>query len=213
MVYDFANLAGGQPTSGRYIISASTLIPNGVTGIGWFIMLNRYPASMNWSLQQQFDATSGLFTPNEPGGTSFPLVRDTWVPIIAAIDLDNDRVDVWYGADLAVENGAWIGNGAQQIACLDLYGGEPTGAGIDGMLLDNIRLEKTGIGMGLVSSPSAVPDGGTLSIDLEAPQAKNGRGFLYIWDVNGTPSATECSTSRWTPAVSGTCPPSVCRLG
>jgi len=188
VVYDFSNLAGGQPTNGTYILTASTLVPTGATGVGWIIMLNQYPNPMNWSLQQNFDASLGQFIPNEPAGTSTPLLFDTWVPVISCIDLTNDRLDIFYGKELCVENGLWKGNGLLQLACLDLYGGEPSPSnGISEMYFDNIRLEKTGPGMGLVSSPSPVSDGGPVTIDLEAPQAKNGRGFLYIWSVNGTP--------------------------
>jgi hypothetical protein len=186
-VYNFVNLPSGQPTSGKYICSARTYIPSSADGTGWFIMLNSYPTPKNWSLQVQFQTATNTVAPVEPAGTTVNLIRDEWVSLVTCIDLDNDRVDVYYGNQTVVENGPWIANGSKQIACVDLYGDEPATPGIKEMYYDNIRLEKTGPGMALGSNPSAVMDGGNLTIELDAPQAKSGRGFLYIWSVNDIP--------------------------
>ena len=88
VVWDFDN-SGGQPTSGTWISSTRTYVPSGANGTGWFIMLNQYPDSKNWSLQIQFDSSSGVVHAAEPGGIDQTLIYDEWVQLITCIDLDN----------------------------------------------------------------------------------------------------------------------------
>lgn len=187
VVYDFSNLPGGQPTSGKWILSARVLVPASADGLGWFIMLNSYPTSKNWSLQVQFDATNGVVHAAEPTGLGdLTLITDEWVSLTVAIDLDNDRVDVWYGPDLLIENGPWIDNGVKRIACVDLFGDVPATPGIKQMFYDNIRIEQvTGPGAQFTTTPAPAIANAPFTVDIEAPQAKNGKVLVYTWTVNG----------------------------
>jgi hypothetical protein len=190
VIYNFDNIKGGQPTSGSYVAYARTWVPDNATGTGWFIMLNRYPALKNWSVQIHFDANNGLVHAAEPVGTDLPLVTGQWMPLITCIDLDNDRVDIFYGSDLLCENQPWIGNGNQQIACIDLYGGEPAGGGITELYYENVSLEKVNAGgpLSLVSSPAPLADGGTITFDIEGPTLPSGTAALALTSISGTPT-------------------------
>jgi hypothetical protein len=182
VVYDFVNLGGGQPTSGTYVAYARVYVPTGSTGVGWFIMLNSYPSPLNWSVQVQFNANTDVVHANEPTGLGdLTLVRDQWMPLVTCIDLDNDRVDIFYGTDLLCKNQPWIVNGSQQIACIDLYGGEPAG-GISELYYENVSLErvKDGGPLALVSDPAPVPDGTNIALNISGPTHQNGTAALIL---------------------------------
>jgi hypothetical protein len=206
LVWDFIN-SGGQPTSGRWIVSTKVMVPtldvNGTpnTGIGWFIMLNQYPVSTNWSVQINFDAFNGQVIPVEPTGTTANLIYDEWVDLVLAINLDSDRVDIYYGTQRIAYNQPWIGTGSAQIAAIDLYGGEPGALGptdgITELFYDNIRMESAGtarMAYALTSQPGPVLDGGAVSLDITAPRLKNQNGMLFVSAVNGVPFSFKLST-------------------
>lgn len=193
VVYDF-NFSIGRPTSGSWVCSADTFVATGASGVGWFIMLNRYTHSgaQDWSLQQQFDANGDLFHPVEPAGTDVPLVRDSWVKFIALIDLDNDRLDVFYNGDQVVDNGIWIDSGDQEIAVIDLYGGEP-GSGITNMYYENMALEEGGPGgaMALSIGTNPLSGGDTINLDIWSPTMPSGLFALFYQSINGSPFVSQ----------------------
>ena len=136
VVYDFTNLSGGRPSSGKWIVTAKTLVPTGTTGIGWHILMNDYPTNLQWSTQIQFNAGTAKV---QDGSRSANLRFGRWVSLVLAIDLDANRYDSWYGDQVLTVNGVWAGSSGQQvIAALDLYGDS---GGLSGMFFDNTRIE------------------------------------------------------------------------
>jgi hypothetical protein len=184
VVYDFANLASGRPTSGVWTASAMTFVPAGATGIGWYILMNDYPTNLQWSVQTTFDATMGKVL---DGAVGRRLIYNRWVEFVVAIDLDNDRYDSWYNGLSVAVNHSWKGTTGQDvIAALDLYG---DAGGLSGMNFDETRLEKTAGGpLMLNATPDPISAGQTLKLSSQSPLLNTGDlGALFTWEVNGTP--------------------------
>jgi hypothetical protein len=184
VVYDFTNLAGGRPTSGKWISSIKAFVPLGTTGIGWYIIMNDYPTNLQWSLQTSFNASTA--TVND-GTRSATLKFGRWVSLVCAIDLDANRYDLWYGDQPITVNGTWASGGSSQqvIAALDLYGDS---GGLSGLYYDNARLE-TGGGGPLVLTSKPNPAGAGLTLDLYSNSPLLGLGdlgVLFNWTVNGS---------------------------
>ena len=120
VVWDFANSAGGRPSSGKWAISVKTYVPTGTTGASWYILLNEYSSPLQYSVQVKFDATAGQVI----DGVNVRGIRlDRWVSLVIAIDLDNDRYDSWYGDLPLAVNRQWsAGTGNTVIAVNDCYG-------------------------------------------------------------------------------------------
>lgn len=198
VVYNFAQLPGGTPgPGGQYAFSIETFVPGGVTGSAWVIMLNRYPVMPDWSIQVQFNASTGQLRDRQGGngGTHYgPLAIqfDTWVTLLVSIDLTRDRVDIFYGNQILLEGATWRTTMDSQtfINALDLYGSEPGGTppGILGMNFDNARLEKRfGEALSLDITPNPAFPGNTLNVYTHGPELANAPAALFTWEVNGLP--------------------------
>jgi len=184
VVYDFANLSGGQPTDGVWSSSAKIYVPSGSTGLAYYILMSSYPTNLQWASQTSFDASLGQVKDGATGGRK--LRYDEWVSIVVAIDLDNDRYDSWYGNKPLIINRKWSGTtGFTDIAALDLYG---DAGGVSGVYWDDTRLEKVSGGpLVLNANPNAVASGANLDIYSESPILNNGDiGALFTWTINGS---------------------------
>jgi len=183
VVYDFTNLSGGRPSSGKWIVTAKSFVPTGTTGIGWHILMNDYPTNLQWSTQIQFNAGTAKV---QDGSRSANLRFGRWVSLVLAIDLDANRYDAWYGDQVLTVNGVWAGSSGQQvIAALDLYG---DAGGLSGLYFDNTRIEGGAGGpLALTSKPNPVASGLTLDLFSNSPLlALNDIGFLFNWSINGS---------------------------
>jgi hypothetical protein len=185
VVYDFVNLAGGRPTSGKWIASAKVFTPSTVSGAGYFIILDSYPSPLHWALQVAFNAPAGkvedAFTRDRRN-----LRFDRWVSLVVAIDLDNDRYDIWYGDKILTENASWTrGSGNLEASVVDLYGD----TGFSGLYYDDVRMEKGAGGPLLLNaSPNPVSAGQTLDVYSHSPVVQPGDlGALLTWSINGAP--------------------------
>jgi hypothetical protein len=118
-------------TEGVWEAKVDTFVPTGMTGDGFFIMLNTFSAPYvsggSWSLQIRFMGASGLVQ-SEWGYETIPLIYDQWVELRAEIDLDTQPdgvLNVWYGGQQFVFNRPWVGNtsltGERRIQCIDLF--------------------------------------------------------------------------------------------
>ncbi|MCC6659875.1 MAG: hypothetical protein IT437_03215 [Phycisphaerales bacterium] len=137
-------------TGGKWIFSAKHYMPATSVGISYFILLNHYPATFNWSLDLGMDNGTQLVTTIEvpdlaqfPGGVQnqVPIVRDQWVDIRCEIDLDagtTGRLDVYYNNQLVTSGIAWAPptGDARHLAALDLYS-----SGCDKVFFDDVKLE------------------------------------------------------------------------
>ncbi|MBD3236289.1 MAG: hypothetical protein GF330_06285 [Candidatus Eisenbacteria bacterium] len=112
-------------TSGCWTFTAWQYIPGTLSGQTYFLLLNTYVAGTdyNWSCQVMFDETG--FMESYPDGAQLPWVPDEWVEIRVEIDLDADLQRFFYDDQLLYEK-SWVdgvsGDGAVNIACVDLYG-------------------------------------------------------------------------------------------
>lgn len=210
VVYDFANLAGGRPTSGVWTASVMTYVSSIATGLGWYIMMNDYPNNLQWSVQTQFDITNLKVL---DGAQGRKLLLNQWVELVVAIDLDNDKYWSWYNGKTVATNRSWKGmTGQDVIAALDLYG---DAGGLSGMNFDDTRLEKTAGGpLMLNANPDPIASGQTINFTSQSPKLGAGDiGMLFTWTINGTPFVTPLlpvsfdATGSWT--MSATVPPGV----
>lgn len=128
-------------TSGQWVYSAMQYIPDGFSGLSYFILLNSYDdagVTNNWSEQLRFDSTIGMVE-SEFETAQLPLITGQWVEIRNEIDLDADMLSVYYGGQLLTTK-VWTegvsGGGALNIAAVDLFGN-----GATEVFYDNISLQ------------------------------------------------------------------------
>lgn len=134
---------------GHWILSTETFVPSDATGTAFIVMLNSYPANLNWSLDLEFNADLGICRDYDSPSSATPLIRGQWVEVFMDIDLDNDRMNVYYGNTHLIVNKSWA-NGASTggqpaVQAIDLYAGEPTQGGTSGMYFDDISIRLAGI--------------------------------------------------------------------
>jgi hypothetical protein len=131
-------------TSGQWIYTAWQYVPSNFAGTSYFIMLNTYSdgGSNNWSVQVQFDSTSGQLLSDNDGAT-LPLITGQWVEIRIEIDLDTD-VQTFYYDDQMLYQKSWAdgvsGGGVANIAAVDLFANNASS-----VFYDNISLNPPGL--------------------------------------------------------------------
>ncbi|MEW6742362.1 MAG: hypothetical protein AB1486_06355 [Planctomycetota bacterium] len=201
VTYDFNNTPpGGRPNTGRWIFSVKTYVSRYETGMGWVILMNQYMPTDgvdNWSMQVSFDATTGLVTFMDfVGNPTLPLIYDQWVTFRAAVDLDNDRMDLFYGDQVLIAGKSWIngvsGGGVPVIAIVDLYGQDTTGMWMDDCSLYQdtaaaALTEADNRAVVLDALPNPAPAGANLAMTTMAPQLAGQAYALFTWSVNGAP--------------------------
>lgn len=135
-------------TSGAWTYSTNIFIPTGNTGDSDFILLNQYnnAGPYQWSVQLQFDSTSGLVfdnletNTNTPsiGSAQLPIIRDTWVPLRVEFNITANTQSSFYNNTL-IYTGTWKRGaaGAQNaLAAVDLFHESGTG----NVFYDNFNL-------------------------------------------------------------------------
>jgi hypothetical protein len=140
-------------TSGKHTMSVYSYLPTGSTDAAWFIIVNRYPASLisDWSVQLIMDPAAGLWTcdAGSPNSTSGVLQLDTWVECRAQIDLTANLVEVFYNGVSCAPPYSWTGSvfgggtGVLNIAAADLYHSgtlAPAGSGNSRVYWDDFSL-------------------------------------------------------------------------
>jgi hypothetical protein len=125
--------------AGEWTYTVWQYIPTDFSGESYFIMLNTYEGSQNWSVQLRFDSALGVVE-SEFEGAQLPLITGEWVPITLGIDLDNDNLLILYGGLDVLTEKSWAegvsGGGALNIAAVDLFAN-----GATPVYYDDIRLE------------------------------------------------------------------------
>ncbi len=131
-------------SSGLWTLSMQQYIPSTSSGTTYTILLNRYPANLNWSSQVTADIGAGLVgyfdgAGNQQGST-LALNKDKWVDLRFDINLTANSVSAYYDNALMATT-AWQSGGINQLQALDLYGDE-TGATtqVGPVYYDNIML-------------------------------------------------------------------------
>ena len=143
-------------TSGIWEFSGEVYIPTAFTGVSYFIMMNTYTGNGgNWSMQQQFDATTGMV--NNVGGsagqtfvaTQVPFIRGQWVGFDVTIDLDNNSMVGRYNGSEVV-SGQWYGpTGVAAIANIDLFGNNASPVYYDNLQLAIVPEPATFVALGV----------------------------------------------------------------
>lgn len=134
-VRPFTGVAGGL-----WSLSLMQYVPSTSSGTSWVILMNSYPANLNWSVQMYADITAGQVRSYEDDGASVALVTDQWVPIRFDINLTDNSVASYYNNALLTTH-AWQSGGINQLQALDLYPDEGTGsAQVGPVFYDNLHL-------------------------------------------------------------------------
>jgi hypothetical protein len=195
VVYPFRLLPNGKPSSGQWYFSIKTYVPSTATGTAYVIMLNTYDdpgtGQDNWSLQVRFNATGGYVRSDGATHGQVNMIFDQWVTFRAYIDLDNDRVDIYYGAQVLAEGDSWkngiSGGGVAAIAVLDLYGGDGSN-GSSGIYFDDASLQHAGqIDVILDGGPNPANVGQVLELTTLSPQLRNQPAALFVSHIDRAP--------------------------
>ncbi len=115
-------------TEGQWTYTAWSYVPENYVGESYFILLNTFGTTNNWSVQVRFDSALSVVE-SEFEATQLPLITDQWVELRAEIDLDADWVDLYYGGAF-LSGKVWTegvsGAGALNIGAVDLYANSAT---------------------------------------------------------------------------------------
>lgn len=135
-------------TEGTWTYTAYQYIPTSFTGTTYFILLNTYNdgGPYNWSVQMNFNATTGLIVDDNHAGNQVSFVRGQWAELRFEIDLDADTVSSFYN-NQPVATGSWTSGAGSvtSIGAVDLFG---NGAGT--VYYDNMSLVPAPAAAGLL---------------------------------------------------------------
>jgi hypothetical protein len=135
----------GNVTAGQWQISVWTYVASGASGANdnaYIIVLNQYvppfstfPPGNWWSIQVEFNKTTGMVVDNNTGTPYVAIVRDQWALVQISIDIGADTYSVNYNGaaawgPLPYSTGFTTG-GAHAIAALDLFSDESTNVWYD----------------------------------------------------------------------------------
>ncbi len=171
---------------GKWKFTGKSRVPSTVTGRGFIILLNTYPA-FDWSCQLEFNRDTNVagLVPAIAGqaGVPVPLVVDAWVPF--QIDIDLVAVPPTFGLSY---NGVTIATGQQwstlnnpDLQALDVYADTLVG---HTMFFDDLKLEEV-----VVCYPDCNLVGGLTIADFGCFQTKFVAGDPYA-DCNGVGGLT-----------------------
>ncbi len=125
-------------TSGMWTYTAWMYIPTNFTGQTYFILLNTYAATQNWSVQVYFQ--NGQVVNEFLPGAALPWILGQWVELRLEIDLDNDLQTFYYGGNVLYTS-SWTdgasGGGALNIGAVDLYANGASPVYYDDMSLES----------------------------------------------------------------------------
>ena len=111
----------------------------------YLILLNTYSdgGPYRWSVQLRADSLTGSFIRDQADPRpSLPLITDQWVEVKVLIDLDNDLYQVFYAGQELGGPASWSagvfgsGDGALNIAAVDLFANGSTSVYYDDLLLE-----------------------------------------------------------------------------
>jgi hypothetical protein len=110
--------------SGVWTYSAWQFIPTSFTGTTYFILLNQYNhgGPYNWSIQLQFNGTTGAILDDNRVENPVSFVRGQWSEIRVVADLTANTVNTFYNG-AALSSGTWTTTGTSllNIAAVDLF--------------------------------------------------------------------------------------------
>jgi len=131
--------------NGEWEMTAWSYIPSTATDSTFFIMLNSYfPATNYWSIQLEFNNSTGMLTCENGDFTQTAIIYDQWVEVKIEIDLESNECWKYYNG-VEVEYWAWYGApGEKSIAALDLFSSGGSTIYWDDLNLANVgALEQT----------------------------------------------------------------------
>ena len=149
-------------TSGLWTLTAWQYIPANMTGLSYYIWLNQYDdpgATLNWSVQVNFNGATGNIISENDNGT-LPFVTDEWAELRIDLDLDGDVQTFYYnGTELYTKSWAdgVSGGGIAAIGAIDLFANNATS-----VYYDDISIAPT-FGIEVMKTPATqdVVSGGT----------------------------------------------------
>lgn len=116
--------AVGEYSSGMWTMTTWMLLfQNDHTADTYFIVNNEYNhgGPYSWTIQMQFDPTSGNVLDNLRGNPSIPIAYGQWAEIRLEIDLTADTVDTYYNGALLSSGQYAISGGPLAIGNIDLF--------------------------------------------------------------------------------------------
>jgi hypothetical protein len=179
-------------TGGKWILTVMQYIPSGGTGNTYFILLNQYPDSKDWSIQTQYKLASGEIQ-TWTGVVTTPVVFDKWVQLKYVIDLGLNTVDEYYNGVL-IDTRVWDDNDHVTLQAIDLYGNNASS-----VYYDDLKIEDFVTSLTAADNPS--PAGAAVDVVREASLTWTPGYFAASHDVYlGTNYDDVANASRANPA-------------
>jgi hypothetical protein len=121
----------GDLTSGVYELALKMYIPS---GFGGYYNIEHFDTpGTEWAMEVYFGATGdGYINAGGANSAAFTYAHDTWIPCSTIINLNDDVAQLFIDGNLIHEwqwsTEASTGNaGTNQLGCVDMYAGAPTG--------------------------------------------------------------------------------------
>lgn len=114
----------GPYDSGSWVFTGHQYIPSGLDGLTYFILNSVYNhgGPYEWAIEMHMDPGTGMVNENIHGGTTTPIVYDSWVEVRVEFDLDADTFDASYN-NVSIASGTWTSASYPTLAFanVDLY--------------------------------------------------------------------------------------------
>jgi len=143
-------------TGGKWVFTAMQYIPSGGSGNTYFILLNQYPDSKDWSIQTQYNLANGNIQ-TWSGAADASVLFDQWVQLKYVIDLDGNTVEEYYDGAL-IDTRVWDGDGHITLQAIDLYGNNASS-----VFYDDIKIQSYQSTLTAADNPSPASQ----AIDIE----------------------------------------------
>jgi hypothetical protein len=124
--------------SGAWTYSAWQYIPGNFTGTTYFILTNTYNdgGPYDWSVEYQFNASTGVVLDDFRTENPVNMVRDRWVELRVEFDLTANTAATYYDGAL-LSTGTWTTgvNSVLNLGCVDLFANSASSVFYDDMSL------------------------------------------------------------------------------
>jgi hypothetical protein len=189
MVHTFTNCY-----EGIWIFTVYQYVPSTQTGDQYVILMNTYNVgnhlNQDWSMQLLVSTSSGTISDYNDAGMTLPLLTDQWVQIRDEINLDTDVQTVYYGG-VQLQQCEWKDHcypgGAQNVGCVDLYGGEDTTG--TPMYYDDISIARPSE----VHAHANGPYSGVIGVPIQFTGTADGgvEPYTYAWQFGDGASSSD----------------------